>query len=202
MKDPMRVTEFQTTLPAEYWQTEGAIYGALVDKVSPSGLLILSIRDMPVGTRLNVRILYANEYELDSITVATGIVSKDHNISKDWKGYKYELEFVQISEQDQLKLKVLLNDHSIPEHIPRVQDRIADDSSLRKAVLPPLPDSDLTALPTVNCKSYENGKALKQVPSVTSAKLQTKLLFRKGKAQPRSREAVGPVLSRQCGQIG
>ena len=160
-KGPTRVPEFQTTLPAECWETEGALYGALVDKVSPDGLLILSIRDMLVGTQLNVRILYAHEYELEGITVGTSIVSKDLHIAEGWKGYKYQLQFVQISEQDRLNLKDLLKSPLKPEHISGGEDRIANDSSLSEALPPPSPSLDLTALPSVQCKFYENGKCLK-----------------------------------------
>lgn len=160
MEKPARLTEPLGTLPVEHWEID-AISGALANNLNADSLLMFSCREMAVGTRLNVRIFYANEYELDSITVVTNIVSKGLHIAEDWKGYKYKLEFVQISEEDRLKLKDLLNNHSKLEHIPAVQDRIADDSYLREAVLPPLPDSDLTALPASHCKSYKNGKCLK-----------------------------------------
>ena len=161
MKDPMRVTEFQTTLPAEYWQTEGAIYGALVDKVSPSGLLILSIRDMPVGTRLNVRILYANEYELDGIKIVANIACKSLYTEENWSGYKCALDYVQLSEQELPKLNNLLNGGSELQVIPEGKDIALREPLFGKESCPPLPNLDLTALPTANCKSYENGKCLK-----------------------------------------
>ena len=99
MKDLMRFKELQRILPAEYWETEGAIYGAIVDKVSPDGLLMLSIRDMPVGTRLNVRIFYAHEFELEGFTVVAKIVWKSVYTEENWRGYKYGLDCVQLSEQ-------------------------------------------------------------------------------------------------------
>ena len=161
MEKPTRLTEPLGTLPAEHWEIDASIYGALADNLSACGLLMLSIRDMPVGTRLYVRIFYANEYELDWITVEANIISKDRHITEDWKGHKYQLQFVQISEENRLKLKDLLNNHSMLEHNPGVQDRTADGSSFREAALPPFPESDSAALKPAHCKSYKDGKCLK-----------------------------------------
>ena len=162
MEKPTRLTEpLGQTLAAEHWEIDASIYGALADNLSNHGLLMLSIRDMPVGTRLYVRIFYANEYELDWITVEASIVSKDRHITEDWKGHKYQLQFVQISVENRLKLIDLLNDHSKLEHIPGVQDKVADGSCSREAVLAPLSDSDSTVLEPAHCKSYKDGKCLK-----------------------------------------
>jgi len=161
MEKPIRSTEPLGTLPVEHWEMDASIYGGLADNLSNHGLLMLSIRELPVGTRLNVRIYYAKEYELDWITVVANIVSKDRHIAEDWKGYKYQLQFVQILEPDRLKLKDLLNDHSKPEDIPGVQERIVDEPAFREAVLGTLPDSDPTALKPGHCRSYKDGKCLK-----------------------------------------
>ena len=64
-------------------------------------------RDLPTGSELNVLIFYANEYELDSVKVVANTVSKELHIAEDWKGHKYGLEVLQISEEDQRKLKNL-----------------------------------------------------------------------------------------------
>ena len=162
MEKPIRSTEPLGTLPVEHWEMDASIYGGLADNLSNHGLLMLSIRELPVGTRLNVRIYYAKEYELDWITVVANIVSKDRHIAEDWKGYKYQLQFVQILEPDRLKLKDLLNDHSKPEDIPGVQERIVDEPAFREAVLGTLPDSDPTALKLGHCRSYKDGKCLKK----------------------------------------
>ena len=54
---------YSIQLPLEYWQTDGACCGGLVGNLSEGGLLIRSLRDMPVGTELNVRIFFPNGYE-------------------------------------------------------------------------------------------------------------------------------------------
>jgi hypothetical protein len=161
MENPTRLREPLGTLPVEYWEMDASIYGALADNLSACGVLMLSIRDMPVGTRLYVRIFYANEYELYWITAEASIVSKDRHITEDWKGHKYQLQFVQMSEGNRLKLKDLLNNHSMLEHNPGVQDRAADGSSQGETVLPTFPESDVKVLQPSHCRSYENGKCLK-----------------------------------------
>ncbi len=162
MESPVRFTESLTTLPAEYWEPEGAIYGALVDNVSADGLLILSVNDIPIGSKLNVRIFYANEYELDGIKAVANIVRKDLHIAKDLKGYKYALEFVQMSEEDRRKLTNILNSDLKLEEISGREDIALGNPSLEKASSsPPFPDLDLTTESTAKCRYYENGRCLK-----------------------------------------
>ena len=160
MKDLMRVKEFQTTLPAEYWETEGAIYGALVEKVSPDGLLILSVRDMPVGTRLNVRIFYAHEYELEGITVVAKIVWKSVYTEENWRGYKYGLDCVQLSEQKLPRLNNL-GGRSGFGVIPEGKDIVPGEPMFGKECCPPLPDSEVTDPKPGQCGQYKDGKCLK-----------------------------------------
>jgi hypothetical protein len=162
MESPVRFTESLTTLPVEYWETEGAIYGALVDNVSADGLFILSVNDIPIGSKLNVRIFYANEYELDGIKAVANIVRKDLHIAKDLKGYKYALEFVKMSEEDSRKLTNILNSDLKCEEISGREDIALGNPSLEKtSSSPPFPDLDLTTESTGNCRFYKNGKCLK-----------------------------------------
>ena len=67
----------------------------------------------------------------------------------------------QLSEENRLKLIDLLKDHSMLEQNPGVQDRVADGSCSREAVLAPLSDSDSTALEPAHCKYYKDGKCVK-----------------------------------------
>ncbi len=155
-------TESLIVLPVEYWETDASIDGALVNNLNTGGLLMLSARDMPISTQLNVRIFYANEYELDGIEVVANIVSKGLHIAKDWKGYKYGLAFVQISEEDRRKLKDLLNRYPKMEKLPQSPDIIPGQPSTEKASSPPLADFDLAVYSTANCTFYEKGKCLKK----------------------------------------
>ena len=161
MESPVRVTESLTTLPAEYWETESFIYGALVDNASGDNLTLLSTRDIPTDNQLNVRIFFANEYELDSVKVVANIVSKSPYIAEDWKGHKYRLGFERISEEDGKKLKNLLDSQSKLEKASVMEDVGLGDPPLEKASLAPFPNSDLPTGSNAKCKFYDNGKCLK-----------------------------------------
>ena len=157
----MRFTESLTSLPAEYRETEGPIYGALVDNVSADGMHIYTGRDIPAGSKLNLGLFYANEYELNRVKVVANIVSKGLHIAEDWKGYRYELGCVQMSEEDRRKLNDLLNNHSKLEQMSGREDRVPGESSLMKDSLPLLPNLDLPTGSNAKCTFYENGKCVK-----------------------------------------
>jgi len=99
------------TLPLEYWETDDSSYGGLVSNVSESGLLIHSVRDIPVGRELNVRIFFSDGYKFDGFRVTAKILWKQLHHETDWKIYKYGLEFTRIPEGDRRKLVKLINSH-------------------------------------------------------------------------------------------
>ena len=133
---------FLIRLPLEYWQTDDACRGGLVGNLSEGGLLIHSLQDMPVGKGLNVRIFFPNGYEFDGIRVTGKIVWKDLHYETDWKGYKYGIEFVQISEQDREKLVNLLRSPSILEEIS-VGGDAPKNPTPEKPASSPIPRMDL-----------------------------------------------------------
>ena len=161
MESQIGSTESLTTFPAEYWEAEGSVHGALVENVGTNNLVILSSRDIPIGSKLNLRIFYANEYEFDCIKLAANTNWKRLHIEEDWKGYKYGLDFVQISEEEHQELKNLLDGHSPSEEPLERQDVVPIESLPEKSSSPPLPNSDLSTSSTANCKFYKNGKCLR-----------------------------------------
>jgi hypothetical protein len=160
MESPVR-TGSLTMLPVEYRETTSSIYGALIDPLSTDGAWMLSVRDMAIGGKLDARIFYANEYELDGILVVANIVSKNLHIAEDWKGYKYGLTFVHISEEDCQKLKTLLNNNSKLEKTSRSEDVAYEDPFFRKAGPPAPGKSDPRWESKAECNFYEKGKCLK-----------------------------------------
>jgi len=197
MESQIGSTESLTTFPAEYWEAEGSVHGALVENVGTNNLVILSSRDIPIGSKLNLRIFYANEYEFDCIKLAANTNWKRLHIEEDWKGYKYGLDFVQISEEEHQELKNLLDGHSPSEEPLERRDVVPIESLPEKSSSPPLPNSDLSTSSTANCKFHKTGKSLEQVLSVTCAT--TKMASILAKSQARSRE-LEPVASAFSGQ--
>jgi hypothetical protein len=111
-KDPRERRKFPrllVDLPLEY-QVMNAPYaqGGIVVNASEEGLLINSIKNMPVGTKLNIAVLFPEEYELANFEVVAGIIRKELHWEEDWEGYQYGLKFIKILERDRHKLKQLL----------------------------------------------------------------------------------------------
>ena len=111
-------------LPLEYRDMEGScLRGGMVVNVSEGGLLIETVRDIPVGTELNITVLFPQRFELADFKVVAKIVRKEAYWKEDWKGnqywegYRYGLEFIQISEEDGWKLNFLLDDQFEIEEI-------------------------------------------------------------------------------------
>ena len=111
-KDPRERRRFPrllVDLPLEY-RVMNAPYaqGGIVVNASEEGLLINSIKNMPVGTKLNVAVLFPKEYELENFEVLAEIIRKELHWEEDWEGYQYGLKFTKILERDRHKLKQLL----------------------------------------------------------------------------------------------
>lgn len=97
-------------LPVEYWIKDVPhAHGGLVVNASEGGLLIHSIKDMPLGLRLNIAVLFLRGYELANFKVVAEIIWKDLHLYNCSEGYQYGLRIIQISEEDHQKLKQLLN---------------------------------------------------------------------------------------------
>ena len=129
---------FPIGLPLEFEDEDGLPHGAVVCNMSEGGLLIHSIQDMPVGRELKVRVFFADEYELDQFKATAKIAWKDHHSDTDWEGYKYALEFVEISVEDRQKLVNLLRSPSIVEEIPIMEDTEPGNLPQEKSTLTPL----------------------------------------------------------------
>ena len=196
MDSSMDFTHSLTTLPAEYWEeADSAIHGILVDKVSADRLVILSSRDIPNGNTLNLRIFYANEYELDGIEAVASIVSKSLHIAQDWKEYKYGLEFGEISEEDRRKLKDLLASHPKMEKLPESSDMIPAQPSAEKPSSPAPTNFDMAMPSTANCTFYEKGKCLKKRAFCDMCHTEDAINLVEGRSttQKPKRRGVGPL---------
>ena len=106
---------FIVDLPLEYRDVnDSCLRGAIVVNVSDGGVLIESPRDIPVGTELNITVLFPKGFRLDDFKVVAKIVWKkpyrkgDWQGNQHWGGYQYGLEFIQISDEDRWKLNSLL----------------------------------------------------------------------------------------------
>ena len=97
-------------LPLEYRVSDAPhLHGALVVNVSESGLQIHSTKDLPVGSKLNIAVLFPKGFELANFEVFAEIVWKDMYWQENRGDYQFGLKFVRMLEEDRKKLKQLLS---------------------------------------------------------------------------------------------
>ena len=111
LKEKRKHPRVNMELPLEYRALDAPIlYGAMVVNVSESGLLVHSVKDLPIGTKLNIAVLFPRGLEFSNFEVLAEIVWKDIYREENREKYKFGLKFISISEEDQQKLKQLLGD--------------------------------------------------------------------------------------------
>jgi hypothetical protein len=117
-RERRRYPRSMVDLPLEYRMKDlPHAHGGLVVNASEEGLLIHSIKDMPVGLKLNIIVLFPKGFELANFEVSGEIVWKDYHVYGDSEGFQYGLKIIQIIEEDHSKLKQLLNDLFQPDEI-------------------------------------------------------------------------------------
>ena len=110
IKEKRKHPRYSMDLPLEYRVLDTPrAHGGLVINASESGLLVHSIKDMPIGSKLNIAVLFPKGFELANFEVLAEIVWKDIYSKENREGYQFGLKFVRILEEDHQKLKQLLN---------------------------------------------------------------------------------------------
>jgi len=72
---------------------KGGAYPGLTLDASESGLLIQTFKEMSVGIRLNIEVLFPKELNLPTFRAETEIIWRDIYYWEDWEGYQYGLKF-------------------------------------------------------------------------------------------------------------
>lgn len=114
-RDRRRYPRIVINLPLEYRDMgDSSLRGAIVVNADEGGFLIESTRDIPVGKKLKVILLFSKGFELADFEAVTKIVRKEPYRKEDlkgnqvWEGYQYGLESIQILKEDRWKLNWLL----------------------------------------------------------------------------------------------
>jgi hypothetical protein len=107
-EDRRKYPRVRVDLPPEYRVKYGAdAQGAILIDASEGGFLIYSIEDIPIGTKLEITVLFSAEYELAKFEAFAEIIWKKVDLGE--VGYQYGLKFVQILGEDYEKLRKLLS---------------------------------------------------------------------------------------------
>ena len=110
-KEKRKSPRFYMDFPLEYRVLNAPdAYGGVVVDGSEIGLRIQSIKNMPVGTRLNIAVIFPKEFQMSNFEVVAEIIWKDLYLTEDWNGYQYGLKFILIREEDLQKLRQLLSE--------------------------------------------------------------------------------------------
>jgi hypothetical protein len=136
MKDSSRKKEkrkharIQVGLPLHFKMGENPnVYPGLTIDASESGLLIQTIKDMPIKTKLNIEVSFPRGFELSNLRGVAEIVWKDICNWDDWEGYMYGLKLIQISYENYLRLKQLLGNSSFLKKVELI-DSPSHDATL------------------------------------------------------------------------
>ena len=108
---------YSIDLPLNFKLSENPIiYSGLSIDASEAGLQIQTLKDMPIGIKLYIEVLFAKGFELANLQGLVQVIWKDDYLWKDGVGFKYGLKFVQITSPNYLKLKhLLLNQSKLPD---------------------------------------------------------------------------------------
>lgn len=99
-KDRRKYPRFGFDLPIGYrLMNNSKHHGGLVVNMSETGLLIRSIKDIPIGIELKIAVLFPKGFELANFEVLAVVVRKEIHREENWDGYEYGLKFIQISEE-------------------------------------------------------------------------------------------------------
>jgi hypothetical protein len=97
-------------LPLEYRVVDHhTAYGGIVTNGSEVGLCIYTTEDLAIGTKLDVMVLFPNEYELSNFEVLTQIIWRTLLYTEEGERFQYGLKFLKIDEQHLQKLKNLIS---------------------------------------------------------------------------------------------
>ena len=95
-------------MPIEYWETCDASQGGVIVDINENGLSVRSLSDMDIGQELRMSIFFSFGNEFDQFQVLAKTTGKELGCEEGWEIYIYELRFLEISDQDRLKLRTFL----------------------------------------------------------------------------------------------
>jgi len=128
-RERRRYPRFFIDLPAEYRDMDDScLRGAIVVNASEGGFLMESLRDITVGTELNIAILFPKGFELANFNVVVKIVWKEPLQKEDlkgdsyWNGYQYGLQFIQVLDDDRWKVNFLFDGRFNLEERPTINE--------------------------------------------------------------------------------
>jgi hypothetical protein len=121
-KEKRRHPRVLINLPVNLWIfRELKTVSGFVLNASEGGLLIQTFKDMSIGTRIDIKVLFkillSKGVRSAKFRAVANIIWKDTYWWEDWEGYQYGLKFIQILDEDSYKLKLILNNRPDLEEV-------------------------------------------------------------------------------------
>ena len=107
-----RYPRFDIHLPIEYYQIKSCF--THTGNISESGSLVYFPEEMDVSQSLRLKLFFPLGPELNTIRVLAEAVWMDNHLSKDREYYPHGVKFVDISPEDETKLRNFLRNLSSP----------------------------------------------------------------------------------------
>jgi hypothetical protein len=109
-KEKRRHRRILVNVPVDFQDIDKSnISPGLVINLSRTGLLIQTFEDMPIGKRINIKVLFPKGFGVANFSAVVEIVWKDICLWEDWEGYQYGLKFIKVLNKDLPKLKQFLS---------------------------------------------------------------------------------------------
>ena len=101
------------SLPVDFLASDAPkVIPGIVINLSVGGLLIQTFKDLPIGMRVNITVLFSQDTEFVNFRATAEIIWKDVYLWEDWEGYQYGLKLIGVPNKDLLNLKRLLFNES------------------------------------------------------------------------------------------
>jgi hypothetical protein len=111
------------SLPTHFEIEEnGSSYPGLTIDASQSGLLIQTLKEMPVGIKLDIEVFLPKKLRQSRIRAETEIIWKGVGYWEDWEGYEYGLKITHISNEDCTELSRILSDPTCLQEVYFAED--------------------------------------------------------------------------------
>jgi c-di-GMP-binding flagellar brake protein YcgR len=103
---------YNVELPLDYSLENRDHYGGVAANASKGGVVAYLPVAIAVGTSLDIEIIFADEFQLNSIRARAKVVWSNLAPKVVWGEYRYGLEFEKFREGDGQKLRILLREAS------------------------------------------------------------------------------------------
>jgi hypothetical protein len=102
---------YYLNLPIEFKvMNDRYVHGAMTVNASETGLLVQSPKNIPVGTKLSIAVLFSQGFQLSNFEMLAEVVWTKIHANEGREGYQSGLRFIHILEEDRQQLKNLLGE--------------------------------------------------------------------------------------------